>query len=372
MFAKRNERRREEEPLVPHGLVWQATGEEATPERDRQADADAQNRISGLPLPPAQAAFPNQTTSSPKNEARVPESQKKHAASSPPPFWRSQPKIEIVRQVVASTQSPAIGAAPPRVDRQSTISKLVLQKRRLAEWGAGISRAFSKRGKLVRRKAANSVLIARISLRHWIEVGGESGQRFRAVCLSKFAAAKTRGTQQFASLKAEVSRRTSEASRLSLPDGYLSERAFKVRVRLAGLPLRVRILLTRATSEWRLKNSVPGDSRAWTSIMMAACCALIALGLVSAGRRYGDASLPSRRLHPSAAPSAVMPVVEKSPPEKPAKLSVEHREPARKSNPSLSQTRRTTAQPKPRRQNDDDYVARDTYVYYGDNPPRSR
>jgi hypothetical protein len=369
MFAKRKERQREEEPFVPHGLVWQATGDEATLERDGQADAGARNRISGLALPSAQASFPNQA-SSPNNEARVLESQKKPASSSPPPFWRSQPKPEIVRQVAAPRHTPDVAVAPPRVDRQPTILKLVLQKRMLAGRLAAISRTFSKRWTLIGNTAANSLLIARASLWHWINAGGKFGPRFRAVCLSKLAAGKSRGKQQFASLKAAVLRTKSEVSRLSLPDAYLSDRAFKVRVRLAGLPLRARISFTRATSEWRLKNSAPGDSRAWTSIVMGACCALIALGLVSAGRRYGDASLPSRTLHPGAVPSVVTPVVAESQ-EKPAKLSVKRRDPTRKSNPSVTKTRRTTAQPKPRRQDDDDYVARDTYVYYGDNPPRS-
>src|SRR5438552_14359822 len=85
MFAKRKPRQ-EDEPLVPHGLVWQATDTEppakSGPEQAGIKPLHIQSGPSSLP-----PAIPFRTT--------APVIPKKPAASSPPLFWHPHKPPEI-------------------------------------------------------------------------------------------------------------------------------------------------------------------------------------------------------------------------------------------------------------------------------------
>ena len=162
-------------------------------------------------------------------------------------------------------------------------------------------------------------------------------------------------------------------TRLADPGPGKSKHA-QVRIRLVGLPLQARILLARTISEWKLKRELLHDSRLWTSMAMAALSALLALGLISTVRHYATDALPSHLSHADSSPASNLPTAAEVAPLKPTADRVHPVQ--RVSPPRLIQHQRIdrapVIKPKPHRSEDDDYVARDTYVYYGNKPNGSR
>jgi hypothetical protein len=148
-------------------------------------------------------------------------------------------------------------------------------------------------------------------------------------------------------------------------------------VRLAGLPLQTRIAAARVKSEWNLKReSVHRNSQLWSSLALGAITALLVMGIFSAARHFAQASLPSNR--PSTSRSTGVaevsataePVTGESP--KPASRVAYSRQ-ARlpKAKPVHPKAQRAAAAPRRVRHNpDEDYVAEDTYIYYGNRSSR--
>ena len=136
--------------------------------------------------------------------------------------------------------------------------------------------------------------------------------------------------------------------------------------------LRARIMVARQLSEWRIRRQrVAVDSRFWASMSMAAVAAIIALVIVSVVPHYAARSLPSRILNtnPSvdasvvsrpAAPAAQVKTV--APVRKPVSTASSHPAPLKTSS---VKTASLTAPAKPHHVVHDDYVAPDTYKYYG-------
>jgi len=103
---------------------------------------------------------------------------------------------------------------------------------------------------------------------------------------------------------------------------------------------------------------------------MAAVSALLVLALISTVRRFATESLPSHLLHAASSPISNSPPTVSIAPLKPTDRGVQ---PVRAvSKPAVVERKPVnTAQaikPKRQRSGDDDYVARDTYVYYGNKP----
>ena len=95
MFAKRKPRQ-EDEPLVPHGLVWQATDMEPPAKSGpEQAGINPLHIQSGPSSPPPAIPF----------QATAPVIPKKPAASSPPLFWHPHKPPEIVKSDTAADDS---------------------------------------------------------------------------------------------------------------------------------------------------------------------------------------------------------------------------------------------------------------------------
>lgn len=158
--------------------------------------------------------------------------------------------------------------------------------------------------------------------------------------------------------------------------GHIAEKAprdgFKLRVRLAGVPLKMRIAFARAKLQYQLgRNSVAKDSRAWSSIALGAMAALLVMGLFATARHFAQASLPSNRVGASssqeATPASTTSTVSQpqEPAVSPAKARLTNAAARSDSTPTKPQPKRATARPKMRRNPDDDYVAKDTFVYYG-------
>ncbi|MBO0910840.1 MAG: hypothetical protein J2P13_03515 [Acidobacteria bacterium] len=153
----------------------------------------------------------------------------------------------------------------------------------------------------------------------------------------------------------------------------------RVRIVLTGLPLRIKILLARRLSEWKMQSpSATTDTGGLrTAVIIAAACAVVALICILLAPHFAAGFLPSRSLppssmagrktaaspHPAAAPpSQSAPGSGSQPPEtgKPSSSA-----PARKAREEKPSPGNGEAQRKHRRAGDDDYVAPDTYKYYG-------
>jgi hypothetical protein len=134
---------------------------------------------------------------------------------------------------------------------------------------------------------------------------------------------------------------------------------------------------------WKTKRDrVAIDSRFWTSMTMAAISALIVLGIVSVVPNYAAKSLPSRILSPNSSVNAnvAAPVVLAAPRQTSSSQAVPPQTgktaAKRTANPKLAQERPASPEVavprKAHRAADDDYVAPDTYKYYGNGSKRSR
>src|SRR5436190_5069543 len=141
MFARRKPKVQEDEPLVPHGLVWQATAEpEAAPEGNMPvvSQANAQGKLVEMPQPPAAAdgeaktspspsplfplgkslhrkMIPASSPANPSSDAPIP---KKPVAASPPEFWISVKRPELVKTSAPETAVPAVGLSEPAEKRE--------------------------------------------------------------------------------------------------------------------------------------------------------------------------------------------------------------------------------------------------------------
>jgi hypothetical protein len=415
MFA-RQKPRQEDEPLVPHGLVWQATDIEPSAQSGPE-----QAPVKGLDTQ-SESSSPTGPKLLPRTAAVIP---KKPSASSPPPFWHPRKAPEIVKPDSAASGSQP-GLLPTKLvtqnatqfahaEVQAPITQGITKcrslshpislaasnalsatqkhftdlaaglRRHIGEFGQRISGAKLRIRPRLRIRGASS--ISTIRFREGLDFSSERlrgavtrARRFGAYCEALGKACFTKAYAQLRSerFKPTLERLRPKLMRVNLVPGEFSETHREsgiirpgLRVRLGGLPLRMRIFFTRTLSEWRLKSeTATGDSRLWTSMTMGVCTALLALAIVSSARHYGNASLPSHVVHsnhPQTSPQTTSPNVVSS---RPAGARTGSQ--AKTLEPRFNRPRPAAqTRSKPRR-NEDDYVARDTYVYYGDSRPKSR
>ena len=441
MFAKRKPRQ-EDEPLVPHGLVWQATDMEppakSGPEQAEIKPLRTQSGPSSLP-----PAIPFQAT--------APVAPKKPAASSPPLFWHPHKPPEIVKPDTAASgsqpnllpskivpQNPTqfindkgnvasgvrlrasearclkpdaalantqnIGNRPSLWQQVHTAGSAAISagQKTVSDIAAGLRRPIRKFGQLIpgaiqrmraRLPSKGGLSILKARFRGGLDLSSERlrravtrVRRLRVDCetLGKAYFTKTLAYGKLHSerLKPKLQHLRPRLMRVNMLRGDFSQTPPRqngtarpgLRVRIAGLPLRMRILITRAISEWRLKtDTAAGDSRLWTSMTMSVCTALLALAIVSSARHYGNASLPSHLVQPNLPQNPAVttpPAVVSSRPATARTLSKPKTHEAQAARPRPVQNARQKS--KQRRNGEDDYVARDTYVYYGDSRPKSR
>ncbi len=423
MFAKRNSRPQENEELVPHGLVWQAMAEPSAAEKTNSDALQTAKETRLTEVPPRQDDVIAKTATG----ALVP---KKPAASSTPLlFWRSQKiaRPEVVKPMAPAASSPSPQTKPVLIQpvRKKDDAQILRtaelpadQEPALARISAHLAKAsheISERGKAVARITLVRRYIERIG--HgavvwfkWLHEKLPDGHRFSELRnhidrVRSFMVAQTRAavvrfrlysekfrvrTVIFFTSVVTYARRQAERvrslpverrqlviedqpTRLDGPDTRKSKHA-QVRIRLVGLPLQARILVARAISEWKLKRDLLHDSRLWTSMAMVALSAMLALGLISTVRHYATHALPSHLSHADSSPALSLPPAAKVAPLKPTANRVHPVQ--RVSQPRLIQRKRIdrapVIKPKPHHSEDDDYVARDTYVYYGNKPNGSR
>lgn len=154
----------------------------------------------------------------------------------------------------------------------------------------------------------------------------------------------------------------------------------RVRVLLAASALQARVIAAEQLAAWRLRRErLAIDSRFWASMTMAAIAAIFALVIVSVVPHYAAKSLPSRLLNtnPSVDANAAAPVAATSTPVHNADALVRKttsgtQATASKSYSTKADSATAAANPKPKHVAQDDYVAPNTYKYYGNGSKASR
>jgi hypothetical protein len=154
----------------------------------------------------------------------------------------------------------------------------------------------------------------------------------------------------------------------------------RVRVLLATSALQTRIIVAQQLSAWRMRRErMAIDSRFWASMTMAAIAAIIALVIASVVPHYAARSLPSRLLNtnPSVNASVAAPAAANSAPvHRPYALARKGatgtQTTASKTDSAKTNSAQVAANPKPKHGTRDDYVAPNTYKYYGTGSKSSR
>jgi hypothetical protein len=407
MFPWRKPKHEEEEPLVPHGLVWQATEE------------PAENPSSEAPQKPSQPAPPIEIK--PKSDlsgdtSSVTAARKPVASAEaiPPIVWPSPDNLKRdIPPYIPSGDTPShqglrlIHSA--KIDRPSIHPKrekdLLANLRNQLQ---AISRNFSRQRQDTSRFIAEvlsecSLIFSRASAtlkmrQRMLRERYESAefrrtlasaaqvalQRVQATCSRVRPPAanfKLRAANILASALAYTSltahRILAAKVRVRLKPNAISAGwgDADIRTKLAEWQPQARILLARARAEWTLnQRRLARDSRLWTSVGMAALSALLAVAFISIVRHYATESLPSRYMSReivTVTSSAVKPLSAEPPGEVDAKAVQELRPKSVQSARAHAAPVRPKSVPKSRRTEDDDYVARDTYVYYGNRSNRS-
>lgn len=156
----------------------------------------------------------------------------------------------------------------------------------------------------------------------------------------------------------------------------------RVRLAMAASASQARVLAAQQFSAWRLRRErMAIDSRFWASMTMAAIAAVIALMIVSVVPHYAAKSLPSRMLNTNPSVSADVatpvaaapaPVHKTVAPVRKAATAGSTQASTAKNEPLKSTTSKSAAGAKPKHVVHDDYVAPNTYKYYGTGSKASR
>lgn len=404
MFAWRKPKPSDDEPLVPHGLIWQATEEPMPAEAERTDPVAAPELYSPITIPlkrtdspPEQPAPANTPPKMGAASELLPwaSMNAKDAVKRPPPFWDSNGDSKILRATSATSTSDSKPANSLKTTPTPEIKDAADQsatedfafKQFIAERNKELGAAWSEFTHAVAEMFANTRhAYANLRLR-------ENARRTREqahIRLARSVANISRHTQlSVADVKwpskmrteflaaGSVARRFRSKTAAAFANSRKSARglmARKIRVRIAsGSQLRS---YTARLQDFRAKSRtiLQRDSRLVTSLAMAGLSALLTLGLIVGVGRYqpsasaggpGTTSTPQYDAvtipaHPIAA--------------KPSPTGKAQPEALMKQSPVVNTSLQTpihpsaTKPPSARRAHhnaDEDYVAPDTYVYYG-------
>ena len=378
----------EDEPLVPHGLIAQALEARSSVESPQAIDP---------PAPPEVVV----DTNSALDAIKKPSSSDRSAG-----FERTLPTVLPSKPIPATsnTGQPSAVENAARIYRDGLVlvrhqgkilqNKILQKKIRSVQVSSYMERLGSLVGKVLvaaharARDTVHRVGLSTSKLAHISVSRGRTWQAGAKVHLARFRVASV------ASYRAQQFRVMgwirATAARLFRPTNVeptvletVSPRPARhgIRIRLKGAPLQARIMITRLHSEWRLESEPSHNARLWTSLAMGAASALLVMSIFSATMHYGKASLPGRHSpatisnESSVIPAAAAEVTPSAPSKhlKP-KTRVQNSTLPDAPSPNRSKLLRNSqlAKPKihPKRNPDEDYVAKDTYVYYG--KPASR
>ena len=435
MFARRKRRPRDEEPLVPHGLIWQAT-EETMPPSSAQPDPHDSAKPIEMPkfrwsAPPADPTVRRAPASVPANDNRVrplPKKQESKSSSLP-----SLPRVQELnkrrmllqeereqrkpstlqaesvaaqaeyvtaetcpvhepQQVMAQETSVSELAAITTVKEPHTPAPLKLRSQHfLRKTRTQLRQTYqvltSAWQRVSQRTAKVAVGMTGLSKR--IQSASNTAIRATKIRLANRVPKASSTASELQIVKPTVpsvtSRPTTPALRTSVRLRLLTvtrsaqqfwERKVLIRVR-AGKQFR-NVILKFESTRAQTTAALHKNERLASSMLMAGLSALLALGLVLVVKRYEPVNAMKSMQRPAAAdvnssavttkpavvdvegvavakPVVAQPIVETS-------LAT----PMATTKPTAQKavTRKATSR-RTRQGTDDDYVAPDTYVYYG-------
>ena len=432
MFARRKHDDSEDEPLVPHGFLWQATEEPQAESRGASAPITPAQPIATSQPQPATPNFRAPAPSSQVSDPRLDSGVEKLGAISPPIPWPSPRTTSVIRRVTPAafvpsktqpftaehrgeSQSPPIQrntlpTTPVLPVAQTQNRKVeVIELENQEEFRSALRESLQQilptlRQHYLRTRAG----IARLSTQirdggHSIirsinatvrieRIGGMAAgrvQKFKAMSgLLRKSAVSTWNSNlpRIASMASLTGRSASQVTRASLlraADVGRRMQNYRIRVRVASSPM-IEKLTRRSKMVWLARrNAFRRQPRMWTSMAMAALSALLTMGLISGVRSYGPESNASggntaEAMKNQAGPTGLIaprtaladnPVVKRPSPAtkiaalpKPSAAVAEHRPTAlANKNPGIRRVHHSA---------DEDYVAPDTFHYYGKNGSR--
>ncbi len=416
MFWRRRKLPEDDDPLVPHGLIWQATEPEGATELPPDMWENSPNAVQGSPAEPVEMPVRMSVPAepSPSQDQTASESPR---IISPPVKWPSLDEAEIARRsqgvdtpVSFPYRRPLVGSAIPKpIEPESEVEFEPAAQLELV----AVSPSTPLRAART-EKFRNLVLKFRIGLTGLTP----AWKRIRTADLldriKDHASLGAQATNRRLDLLRQKSLPALSAAKITLWDGskaLISQSRVRVehfRDRVRGLDLSgvgrlwararsfqlvVRIPVsnrrfiativehTRA-SRLRAQRMLPRDSRLWSSLGMAGISALLAVGVISALRHYAPEramTQPASQTVQAASSgakveipvsSASKPVAE-STQSKPSPVAGSVKEAVVAKPTPVETPRKVTAavvpHRKPRRRNtdEDDYVAKNTYVFYG-------
>lgn len=429
MFARRKNGRVEDDPLVPHGLIWQATDEldepaqELPPANPRPAEVlevplRQENGLADRTQVTARASSPETSTSAQPDPMPA-----KLGAISPPIPWPSPKTASVIRRVpppivappeptlaVTQLQSarPIVSALPKnapqavplvatgeRKNKPTIIRSVRESRQKIARRLQGATHAVAQWASNSYAITAKSVQYARLGAASTYESINLRGQIRRAQHVAEKytqnGLARSRSAQQglrswWAACQPQISSARSAAARFSsitikaslARSAGFSQRLqnHQLRVRIVKSPL-ARAAIQRSRLAWvARRQAFRRDPRLWTSLSMAALSALLAIGVISAVSHYGPNADASTKKPSTQAPASVAPASLIAPETASAstRKASSRKTPVHEVQASSAESKRSAVaaseKPKPvtrraHRNDDEDYVAPDTYHYYG-------
>jgi hypothetical protein len=298
-----------------------------------------------------------------------------------------------VRELEGEVRKPNVPNTPPAVPKSKRVSEALsggvdwLSASVQDAWRTAASAGVKVRGSWsrvsqsveLRQALLRAVQHGQYLLRHGIAGTRRHAQATQSTTMNLSRAGIERLKRMSARGRSVSSAGTKQISAV-MTQRFNSQR---IRTAVASPVARAKTLLAEPMSQWKAKRDrVAIDSRFWSSMTMAAISALTVLGIVSVVPNYAAKSLPSRILGPNSSINAnvAAPVVLAAPPQARPSLAAPPQadKPAAKKtvNPKLAPEKpaspKAAAPRKAHRAADDDYVAPDTYKYYGNGSKRSR
>ncbi len=294
-----------------------------------------------------------------------------------------------VRKPAGEVRKPNVQNTPPAVPKSKRVSEALSggvawlsasvqdASRTAASAGVKVWGSWSRVSQSVELRQAllRAVQRGQDLLRH-----GIAGTRRYAQATQSTTMNLSRAGIEYLKRMSARGRSVAAAGTKQISSAAMTQRSKSQRIRTAfAMPVvRAKSLFAQPMLHWKTKRDrVAIDSRFWTSMTMAAISALIVLGIVSVVPNYAAKSLPSRILSPNSSVNAnvAAPVVLAAP--RQAGSSRTGKTAAKKTvNPKLAPEKpaspKVVAPSKAHRSADDDYVAPDTYKYYGNGSKHSR
>ena len=408
MFWRRRKLPAEDEPLVPHGLILQAmeeSGSELPPDMWDNSPKD----VPQSPAEPVEMRL--RVSAQPQNRSGEPQPLPNQGKISPPATWPRVDEAEMARRakgmdtaVSFPYRGPILSSAIPNTDEFEPDAEISEPTRlELVEPPVAPPTATSEVSRLASvLSRIREVLPSAAPLRQRIEATlsrtGTGASRVLQLVAAQARKLRTNAGKVLDATKTRFAHGSKDVivhSRSGLQhvrEGIRFTDSSPVRSawgRVSSWRVTIRIpaaskkSLTENTrlSRFLVQGIVQRDSRLWSSLGMAALSALLALGFISAVRHYQPDRVEAQPTQAAAAPIKTV----QADPQAGAKQSLTATPATPKSlpvasaaaiglvgaKPSAIVTEKKPAstspkKPRVRRNTDeDDYVAKDTYVFYG-------